>query len=65
MNEVSRRPVQTVAELASARQHHEKWPAIMERAVEGVPEHFRSTFRARPDGKLGVVGSPNPVVGNT
>ena len=35
MNEKSRKPAQTVAELASARQHPKKWPTIMERAVEG------------------------------
>ena len=41
MNEISRKPAQTVTvtELASARQHQEKrknWPTIMERAVEGI-----------------------------
>ena len=43
INEISRKPARTVAELASARQHLEKnlggvggdWPALMERAVEG------------------------------
>ena len=37
MNETSRKPPHTVAELASARQPPapENWPAIMERAVEG------------------------------
>ena len=35
MHEISRKPAHTVAELASARQHQENWPIIMERAVEG------------------------------
>ena len=30
MNEMSRKPAHTVAELASDRQHQENWPAIME-----------------------------------
>ena len=33
MNGFGRKPAQTVAELASARQHQKNWPAIMERAV--------------------------------
>ena len=37
MNESSRKPAHTVAELASARRHQETRPAIMERAVEGKP----------------------------
>ena len=36
MNEISRKPAHTVTDLASARQHQENWPTIMERAVEGV-----------------------------
>ena len=36
MNEISRKPAHTVAELTSARQHQENWPTIMERAVEGA-----------------------------
>ena len=37
MNEIGRKPARTVTELASARQHQETRPAIMERAVEGKP----------------------------
>ena len=36
MNKINRKPAQTVAELASARQHQKNWPTIMERAVEGA-----------------------------
>ena len=37
MNEIGRKPAQTLAKLASARQPPapENWPTIMERAVEG------------------------------
>jgi hypothetical protein len=30
MDEIGRRPARTVAELASASQHQENWPTIME-----------------------------------
>ena len=36
MNKIGRKPAHTVAELASARQHQGNWPAVMERAVEGI-----------------------------
>jgi hypothetical protein len=35
MNETSRKPAHAVTELASARQHQETRPTIMDRAVEG------------------------------
>ena len=35
LNEMSLKPAHTVAELASARQHQQARPTIMERAVEG------------------------------
>ena len=37
MNEISRKPARIVTELASARQHQENWPTIMEREVEDTP----------------------------
>ena len=35
MDEIRRKPARSVAELASARQHHKNRLAIMERVVEG------------------------------
>ena len=52
MNDISRKPARTVAELASARQHRQHqepgkpWPAIMERAVEGKQEEDENAQQA-------------------
>ena len=45
MNEIGRKPAHTVAEMASTHQHQEKnWPAIMERAMEGLSETESGPF---------------------
>ena len=53
MNEISRKPAHTVAELASARQHQENpktRPTIMERAVEGNTSRGECGFPAEAGG---------------
>ena len=50
MNDISRKPAHTVAELASARQHHKNGPAIMERAVEGEAGREECGFPAKAGG---------------
>ena len=46
MNEIGRKPAQTVAELASARQHQVNWPTFMERAVEGTVPYVQVALRS-------------------
>ena len=50
VNEISRKPAHTVAELESAFQHQENWPTIMERAVEGTAGRGECGFPAEAGG---------------
>ena len=58
MNEISRKPAHTVTELASARQHQETRPTIMERAVEGNAGRGGCGFPAEAGGATLLTPTP-------